>query len=107
MKLTFFSVVGLLTNLRWDWLNFIFFIKLMRGRVRSKIVFYDKGGPVPTKKDDIIYEQPHFTMHHNSVERSIVPCISMLFSIVEQSAVYLILLYIILQHSSAHFKVSL
>ena len=55
------SVAGLLTNLRWDWLNLIFFVNFIERGVRSKVIFDDEGGggvQTPPKKDDIIYEQP-------------------------------------------------
>ena len=44
MKLKINSVVGLLTNLRWDWLNLIFLLILLRGGVRSKVIFMTRGG---------------------------------------------------------------
>ena len=44
MKLKINSVIGLLTNLRWDWLNLIFLLILLRGGVRSKVIFMTRGG---------------------------------------------------------------
>ena len=44
MKQKINSVVGLLTNLKWDWLNIIFLIILLRRGVRSKVIFMTRGG---------------------------------------------------------------
>ena len=44
MKLKINSVVGLLTNLRWDWLNLIFFVNFLRWWVRSNVIFMTRGG---------------------------------------------------------------
>ena len=87
MKRKSISVVGLLTNLRWDWLIFFLFLYWEGGKVKTD--FFDDGGrggkaksdfrwrgwegglskkwflmtrvggrvQTPPKKDDIIYEQ--------------------------------------------------
>ena len=52
MKLEINSVVGLLTNLRWNWLNFIFLINFLRGWVRSKVIFMTRGGRGGRAKSD-------------------------------------------------------
>ena len=44
MKQEIITVVGLLTNLRWDWLNIIFFVIFLRRWVRSKVIFMTRGG---------------------------------------------------------------
>ena len=45
MKLQIYSVVGLLTNLRWDWLKLNFFLLILwGGGVRSKVIFMTRGG---------------------------------------------------------------
>ena len=44
MKSKIIFVVGLLTNLRWDWLNSIFLLILLRGGVKSKVISMTRGG---------------------------------------------------------------
>ena len=44
MKLQINSVVGLLTNLGWDWLRLNFFQILWGGGVRSKLISMTRGG---------------------------------------------------------------
>ena len=44
MKRKIISVVGLLTNLRWDWLRLYFFLILWGGGVRSKVISMTRGG---------------------------------------------------------------
>ena len=43
MKLEINFVVGLLTNLRWNWLNFICPVNFLRGWVRSTVIFMRRG----------------------------------------------------------------
>ena len=45
MMLKIYSVVGLLTNLRWHWLKFyLFFLFYREGEgVRSKVIFMTRG----------------------------------------------------------------
>ena len=52
MKLKINSVVGLLINLRWDWLNLIFLLILLRGGVRSKVIFMTRRGGGGKPKSD-------------------------------------------------------
>ena len=52
MKLKNNSVVGLLTNFRWDWLNLIFCIKFIERGGKVKSNFYDEGGRGGKAKSD-------------------------------------------------------
>ena len=44
MKLKINYVVGLLTNLRWDWLIFYFYFYFIERGGKVKSDFYDGGG---------------------------------------------------------------
>ena len=52
MKLQIYSVVGLLTNMRWDWLKLIFFPNFMGRGGQVKNNFYDEGGRGGKAKSD-------------------------------------------------------